>query len=130
MIYLILIKIWRWFVFVIAVVSLLYAGIANSADFEQIPLPYKTEILCVLGVLIAIHFAILIYFGVDAGIVLMSMYLDDHYTVVIGNGDGRHPQTYDSATWRERQHEYDDLYDVRIYYNNPTGKPSVLKRLR
>ena len=126
----IFIKIWRWFVFVIAFLSLLYAGIANAADFDKIPLFFRSEILCILGVLIVIHFGILIYYGVDAGIVLMSMYLDDHYTVVIGDGDGRHPQTYDAKTWRERQSEYDDLYDIKVYYNNPTGEPSFLKRVR
>ena len=126
----IFIKIWRWFVFVIAFLSLLYAGIANAADFDKIPLFFRSEILCILGVLIVIHFGILIYYGVDAGIVQMSMYLDDHYTVVIGDGDGRHPQTYDAKTWRERQSEYDDLYDIKVYYNNPTGEPSFLKRLR
>jgi hypothetical protein len=127
MIYLITIKLWRWFVFGVLVVGLLYAGMANAADFDQIELPYRAYVHAALGFLIVLHFGLFVYHGPEAAHVFMRMYLDNHYTVV---EKGREPQSYNSDQWRQRQHEYDDNYDVKIYYNNPSGKESVSKRIR
>ena len=127
MIHYILIKIYRWAIFLVFATGLLYAGMANAADFDQIELPFRGLVHSALGLAIVWHFALLLFCGSEIGNVLFRLYLDNHYTVV---ELGRHPQTYDSVTWRERQHEYDDMADIKIYYNNPEGLPSITKRLR
>jgi hypothetical protein len=110
MIYYTLIKTFRWSMLLIFAAGLLYAGIANAADFDQIELPFKGVVHTALGLAIVFHFGILLYFGARAKEIFLRLYLDDQ--------------------WRKRQHEYDDVADIKIYYNNPEGKPSITKRLR
>ena len=127
MIYRFFIKLWRWFVFLVLVLGLLYAGMANAADLDQIPLPFREYVHGALGFLIVLHFGIFVYYGKESALVFMKMYLDDHY-IVVEKGHG--PIAYSAEEWRHRGHEYDDNYDVKIYYNNPSGKESAIKRIR
>ena len=127
MIYRLILKTFRWSMLIIFATGLLYAGMANAADFDQIELPFRAVVHTALGLAIVFHFGLMLYFGSEIGEILFRLYLDDHYVVV---QKGREPQRYNSDQWRKRQHEYDDVADIKIYYNNPEGKPSITKRLR
>lgn len=127
MIYRILLITYRWFVFATLAIGLLYAGLANAKDFDQIELPFKEYVLAALGILIALHFGLLMYYGGEVREVFLRMYFDNHYTVV---RKGHAPVTYKAEHFREIRHEFEDMDDVKIYYNNFEGKPSVTKRIR
>ena len=127
MLYLILIKTYRWLIFCIFCVGLLYAGMANAADLDQVPLPYKEYVHAALGLVIVWHFGLIMYYRNEFGHVLFKLYMDDHYTVV---RPGRLPESFPAFRFRQIEHEFDDDAEVKIYYNNPDGKPSHLKRIR
>lgn len=123
MIYLALLKTYRWFTFIVFFVAIMYVGLQNSPGVQ---LPFKLEVLACFGFLIALHIGLLFFYGTDVKEVFMKMYFDNHYTIVMPNGVKR---TVTEAVWREIQHEYDGV-DCRIYYNNPSGEANFFKRVQ
>lgn len=124
MIYLIALKTYRWTVFVVFFVALMYAGLQNTPN---IYLPFKTEILTALGLLIAFNFGLAFWYGSEFYNLLFVLYFDNHYTIVLPNGLKR---TVTASVFREIQHEYDGIEGVKIYYNNPEALPNAFKRIR
>jgi len=126
MIYWIILKTYRWSVFVIYALAFLYAGLVNSPEGTTYNLPFKDFILTVFGLLIVFHFGLIFYFGQKVKEIFFQMYFDDHYTVI----KGQSKMTYSAHRFMQIQHEFDDEKDVKIYYNNPEGKDSFISRIR
>ena len=123
MIYLTILKIYRWSVFIVLALGIFYAGMQNTPNIN---LPFKSEIAVALGVIICYHFALVMFYGAQVKEIFLRLYWDNHYTIVMPNGIKR---TVDALTFREIQHEYDDVEGVKIYYNNPDGTPNAFKRI-
>jgi hypothetical protein len=123
MIYLFIIKAYRWTVFAVFFVAVLYVGLQNTPGAQT---PYKTEVLAAFGVIIALHFALMMFMGHTVMDALFRMYFDNHYTIVMPNGIKR---TVKAHVFREIQHEYDNVEGVKIYYNHPDGTPNFWKRI-
>lgn len=123
MLYLFIIKTFRWTTAIIFALGVLYVGLQNTPNAET---PYKSEVLAAFGVVLVLNVAVMFYMGSNSQDFLFRMYLDNHYTIVLPNGIKR---TVTAQVFREIQHEYDNIEGVKIYYNHPDGTPNAFKRI-